>query len=205
MEKTPGRAQPCAGNQLGKHRLSRSLRKCTEPVSAHSARSSWDPFGERLHTAMLFPAKTVWALAAPPALHHSPFPSHHSCCQGQTPSWAVVTHARVFLREVSISVNSNFSSSSPPAAPSCLPPAGALTNAAGMPGSCDSLPRASPGQSLHPAPSHPAIHPAAPRHGSYAHVTSQKVKRRWNRPIRWAPSAHHVPWDMRELLRSERT
>lgn len=34
---------------------------------------------------------------------------------GEIPSWAFVTNARVFLREVSISVNSNFSSNSSPA------------------------------------------------------------------------------------------
>lgn len=117
----------------------------------------------------------------------APSPPTASCCQGEIPSWAFVTDAHVFLREVSISVNSNFSSNSPPP-PACFPSAGALTNATGMPGSCDSLPRASPGQSPHPPPSNPTVHPAALWHGNYAHDVLQRVKLSQDHPVRWVPS-----------------
>lgn len=100
---------------------------------------------------------------------------------GEIPSWAFVTDARVFLREVSISVNSNFSSNS---LPRLLAFTGALTNAAGMPGSCGSLLRASPGRSLRPPPSHPTPAPVLRLRGTeLSSGCLGRVKSSWDHSV----------------------
>lgn len=126
---------------------------------------------------MLFPAKKQ---QFPPGPSSGPWQHPQSCTSasctpqplplpllllpGEIPSWAFVTDARVFLREVSISVNSNFFKQ---LLPRLLAFTGALTNAAGMPGSCGSLLRAGPGRSLRP----PIPSPVLQLHGTAITLT----------------------------------